>query len=52
MGAVAGRCTVSALYGELPVQTVLRVDPLPLDETGRHVFPRLIVDLGYRIKYL
>jgi uncharacterized protein (DUF952 family) len=28
------------LYGELAVKTVLRVDALPLDETGRHVFPR------------
>ena len=27
------------LYGELDVKTVLRVDPLPLDETGRHKFP-------------
>jgi uncharacterized protein (DUF952 family) len=27
-------------YGELDVKTVLRVDPLPLDETGRHKFPR------------
>lgn len=28
------------LYGELPLKAVLRVDPLPLDETGRHRFPR------------
>ena len=28
------------LYGELPLQAVQRVDALPLDETGRHVFPR------------
>lgn len=28
------------LYGELPLKAVLRVDPLPLDETGRHLFPR------------
>jgi uncharacterized protein (DUF952 family) len=28
------------LYGELPVQAVLRVDPLPLDAAGRHVFPK------------
>jgi uncharacterized protein (DUF952 family) len=28
------------LYGELDMKTVLRVDPLPLDETGRHSFPR------------
>src|SRR3954469_19341126 len=28
------------LYAALDVKTVLRVDPLPLDETGRHAFPR------------
>jgi uncharacterized protein (DUF952 family) len=28
------------LYRPLDVKAVLRVDPLPLDETGRHVFPR------------
>jgi len=28
------------LYGDLDPKAVLRVDPLPLDETGRHVFPR------------
>jgi len=28
------------LYGELPVKAVLRVDALPLDDTGRHIFPR------------
>ncbi len=28
------------LYGELAMNAVRRVDPLPLDETGRHVFPR------------
>ena len=28
------------LYGDLPLPAVHRVDPLPLDETGRHVFPR------------
>ena len=28
------------LYGELPLKAVQRVDALPLDETGRHVFPR------------
>src|SRR3982751_6922732 len=28
------------LYGELDMKTVPRVDPLPLDETGRHSFPR------------
>ena len=28
------------LYGELDMKTVLRVDPLPLDETCHHSFPR------------
>jgi uncharacterized protein (DUF952 family) len=28
------------LYGELPLKDVQRVDPLPLDQTGRHAFPR------------
>src|SRR5436305_11776047 len=28
------------LYGELDVKTVLRVDALPLDETGHHILPR------------
>jgi len=28
------------LYGPLDVKAVLRVDPLPLDSSGRHVFPR------------
>jgi uncharacterized protein (DUF952 family) len=28
------------LYGDLPLQAVERVDALPLDEAGRHVFPR------------
>jgi uncharacterized protein (DUF952 family) len=28
------------LYGELPLKAVQRVDALPLDEAGRHVFPR------------
>jgi uncharacterized protein (DUF952 family) len=28
------------LYGELALAAVLRVDPLPLDASGRHVFPR------------
>jgi uncharacterized protein (DUF952 family) len=28
------------LYGPLDVKAVLRVDPLPLDASGRHVFPR------------
>jgi uncharacterized protein (DUF952 family) len=27
------------LYGELPLAAVLRVDPLPVDDAGRHVFP-------------
>jgi uncharacterized protein (DUF952 family) len=27
------------LYGELPLAAVRRVDPLPLDAAGRHVFP-------------
>src|SRR5436190_19658685 len=27
------------LYGELPVKAAQRVDALPLDETGHHVFP-------------
>jgi uncharacterized protein (DUF952 family) len=28
------------LYATLDVKAVLRVDALPLDETGRHAFPR------------
>lgn len=28
------------LYAELDLKAVLRVDPLPLDDAGRHVFPR------------
>ena len=27
------------LYGDLELKAVLRVDPLPLDAAGRHVFP-------------
>jgi len=27
------------LYGDLLLQAVRRVDPLPLDASGRHVFP-------------
>ncbi len=27
------------LYGELPVEAAVRVDPLPLGEDGLHVFP-------------
>jgi uncharacterized protein (DUF952 family) len=26
-------------YGDLPLDAVRRVDPLPLDETGHHLFP-------------
>ena len=29
------------LYGELPVSAVKKVDPLPLDEDGQHIFPAL-----------
>jgi uncharacterized protein (DUF952 family) len=29
------------LYGELSLYAVLRVDPLPLDAGGQHVFPTL-----------
>ena len=28
------------LYGKLTLAAVLRVDPLPLDASGRHVFPK------------
>src|SRR5262245_41896940 len=28
------------LYGELDLKAVLRIDPLPLDHSGRHVFPK------------
>jgi uncharacterized protein (DUF952 family) len=28
------------LYGELPLTAVQRVEALPLDQSGRHVFPR------------
>jgi uncharacterized protein (DUF952 family) len=31
------------LYGELPLQAVLRVDPLPLDAAERHIFPTIMV---------
>jgi len=27
------------LYADLPVTAALRVEPLPVDDTGRHVFP-------------
>jgi uncharacterized protein (DUF952 family) len=30
------------LYGDLELSAVLRVDPLPLDAHGRHVFPKLM----------
>jgi uncharacterized protein (DUF952 family) len=30
------------LYGDLPLSAVLRVDPLPLDAHGRHVFPKAV----------
>ena len=30
------------LYGDLPLKAVHRVDPLPLDAAGRHVFPEPI----------
>src|SRR3954471_4323397 len=30
------------LYGELPLKSVLRVDALPLDTAGRHIFPQLM----------
>ncbi len=30
------------LYGELPLNAVLRVDPLPLDTSGRHVFKNIM----------
>jgi uncharacterized protein (DUF952 family) len=29
------------LYGPLPLETVIRVDPLPLGSDGLHLFPRL-----------
>ena len=28
------------LYGDLELSAVLRVDPLPLDASGRHLFPK------------
>jgi uncharacterized protein (DUF952 family) len=31
------------LYGDLPLSAVQRVDALPLDETGRHIFPRFFL---------
>ena len=38
--ASRGRALFPHLHGELSVNAVLRTDPLPLDETGRHTFPR------------
>ncbi|MBB6252569.1 DUF952 domain-containing protein [Nitrospirillum iridis] len=32
------------LYGVLPVTAVLRADPLPLGDDGRHVFPAHVTD--------
>lgn len=32
------------IYGELPKEAVIRVDPLPLDERGYHVFPEGLRD--------
>ena len=29
------------LYGDLPISAVRKVDPLPLDDAGQHVFPPL-----------
>lgn len=29
------------LYGDLAIASVIRVDPLPLGEDGRHIFPPL-----------
>jgi uncharacterized protein (DUF952 family) len=29
------------LYGELPVTAAIRVEPLPLDAVGQHIFPPL-----------
>jgi uncharacterized protein (DUF952 family) len=29
------------LYGDLDLKPVVQVDALPLDETGRHIFPKL-----------
>lgn len=30
------------LYGALPIEAVVRVDPLPLGPDGIHVFPKLV----------
>jgi uncharacterized protein (DUF952 family) len=37
-----GEALFPHLYGELALAAVLRVDPLPLDASGRHVFPKSI----------
>jgi uncharacterized protein (DUF952 family) len=29
------------LYGALPLAAVHRIDPLPLDDSGQHIFPKL-----------
>jgi uncharacterized protein (DUF952 family) len=34
------------LYGSLPLRAVLWVKPLPLDPSGRHIFPNLSEDGG------
>ncbi|MBX9826614.1 MAG: DUF952 domain-containing protein [Xanthobacteraceae bacterium] len=31
------------LYGDLELSAVLRIDPLPLDAGGRHMFPGLMI---------
>jgi uncharacterized protein (DUF952 family) len=38
------------LYGALPLEAVLRVDPLPLGPDGVHVFPNLDYELGARLR--
>ena len=42
-GAITRRRAVPHLYGELALKAVHRVDPPPLDETGRHAFPRFVL---------
>lgn len=32
------------VYGHIPIDAVLRVDPLVLDEDGKHLFPDHIID--------
>ena len=34
------------LYGALPVDAIIRMDPLPLDADGNHVFPGHLADGG------